>query len=246
MMSPAQVDLWLAREVRLRGADLQPKLERHLSADDLARIQRMRFPAGRLEQRITRALARHVLSHYLPQVLPANWRFEVGDMGRPAVARDMPEEARRLNFNLAHSHGLVVMAVGSMAGLGVDVERISPTVPLEVAQRYFSTQEIAALESLPAAEKPRRFQRLWTLKESYLKAVGTGISGGLGSMTFHVDGGGIRFERDDDEDASHWQFREITVDDEHLVAIACLDRDSPAPLQVRLRDFSVQELSGQE
>jgi 4'-phosphopantetheinyl transferase len=246
MLQPAQVDLWLAREARLRGPEIQPHLERHLSADDRARIERMRFPAGRLEQRISRALVRHALSHYLPQVPPATWRFEAGEMGRPSVAQDMPEEVRRLNFNLAHTEGLVVMAVGSVRGLGVDVERISSTVPLEVARRYFSTREIAALDSLPAIDQPRRFQRLWTLKESYLKAVGTGISGGLGSMTFHFEPGGVRFERDDDEAAARWQFREITVDDEHLVAIACLDPDSQAPLQVRLRDFSAQEISGQE
>lgn len=246
MPAPGHVDLWLAREARLHGATIQPRLERHLSADDLARIGRMRFPAGRHQQRITRALARHALSYYLPAVPPADWRFEAGELGRPSVARDMPDQARQLNFNLAHTEGLVVMAVGSMPGLGVDVERISATVPLEVARRYFSTREISALDSLPAADQPRRFQRLWTLKESYLKAVGTGISGGLGGMTFHFEPGGVRFERDGDEDAWRWQFREITVDDEHLVAVAALDQNSQAPLQICLRDFSAQEISGQE
>jgi 4'-phosphopantetheinyl transferase len=246
MPPSAQVDLWLAREGQLQGAAVQPLLERHLSVDDRERIERMRFPAGRHQQRVTRALARHVLSHYLPQVPPADWRFERGEMGRPAVAHDMPEDARRLNFNIAHTDGLVVMAIGSLQGLGVDVERISRTVPLEVARRYFSVREIAALDALPAAEQPRRFQRLWTLKESYLKAVGTGISGGLGSMTFHFEPDGVRFERDGDEEARHWQFRELTVDDEHLVAVAVLDRESQAPLQVRLRDFTAQEISGQE
>jgi len=112
-----------------------------------------------------------------------------------------------------------------------------------VARRYFSTREIAGLDALPDADKARRFQRLWTLKESYLKAVGTGISGGLGSMTFHFEPGGIRFEREGDVEASRWQFREFTVDDEHLVAIACLDRESGTPVQVRLRDFPVRALS---
>lgn len=244
-LAPAQVDLWLAREAPLRGPELQAHLERHLSAEDRARIERMRFPEGRHQQRVTRALVRHTLSHYLASVAPADWRFEAGEVGRPSVASDMPAEARRLHFNLAHTEGLVVMAVGLMPGLGVDVERITGKVPLEVARRYFSTHEIAALDKLPDADKARRFQRLWTLKESYLKAVGVGISGGLGSMTFHFGQDGVRFEREGDAEASRWQFREITVDDQHLVAIACLDRESDAPLQVRVRDFTACDLPGQ-
>jgi 4'-phosphopantetheinyl transferase len=246
MFAAAQVDLWLAREDRMRAPALVEQLERHLSPDDRQRVQRMRFPEGQQEQRMTRALARHALSHYLPELKPADWRFESSELGRPSVARDMPAEARRLQFNLGHSDGLVVMAVGLMPELGVDVERITEDVPLEVARRYFSTREIAALDALPDADKPRRFQRLWTLKESYLKAVGTGISGGLGSMTFHFDESGVRFERDGDEEAARWQFREITVDDRYRVAVACLCRDTGATLQVRMRDFPARELSGQE
>ncbi len=240
-LAPAQVDLWLAREAPLRDPALQPRLERHLSAEDRARIERMRFPAGRHQQRVTRALARYTLSHYLPAIAPADWRFEESEMGRPSIARDMPVEARRLHFNIGHTEGLVVMAVGRMPELGVDVERISAKVPLEVARNYFSVREIAALDALREPEKPRRFQRLWTLKESYLKAVGTGISGGLGSMTFDFAEDGVRFERERDADASRWQFREIIVDEEYLVAVACLDRESDAPLQVSLLEFSGQE-----
>jgi 4'-phosphopantetheinyl transferase len=88
---------------------------------------------------------------------------------------------------------------------------------------------------LPDAQKPRRFQRLWTLKEAYLKALGTGISGGLGSMTFRFEGDGVRFERQADAGAALWQFGEFEIDGEFLAAIAC--RPPAGTLGVTLRDY---------
>jgi 4'-phosphopantetheinyl transferase len=203
----------------------------------------MQFAAGRHQQLVTRALTRQVLSHYLPDVAPADWRFERGEHGRPAIAASMPEATRALNFNLAHTEGLVVMAVGRVPAIGVDAERIDPRVRLAVAQRYFSAAEAHALAALPADERPRRFQRLWTLKEAYLKAIGTGVTGGLGSMTFHVGPDGVSFECAGDAAAARWVFREFDVDGDFLLALAFLAHAHDTPSEVRLRQFPP---SGQE
>ena len=56
--------------------------------------------------------------------------------------------------------------------------------PLAVAERYFSAAEAAQLRALTSDAQPRRFLQLWTLKEAYLKAIGTGLAGGLGRMSF--------------------------------------------------------------
>ena len=231
---PSQVDLWLARESQWRDPALQDHYSRVLSADERARLAGLKNEAVRHQQFVSRALVRSVLSNYLPGVPPADWRFERGEHGRPSVAGDMPPAARSLQFNLAHAHGLVVLAVGRMPRIGVDVEPNHRRVPLAVARRYFSPAEADALEALPADQQERRFRRLWTLKEAWLKAMGTGIAGGLGSMTFHFEDGGLRFERASDPEASRWAFREFEVDGEYLVALACLAPDAPA---VRLRDY---------
>jgi 4'-phosphopantetheinyl transferase len=230
----AQVDVWLARDPELRDAALLARFAGMLSPEETQRVERMQFVEGRHQMLVTRALVRSVLSLYSPQVSPADWRFDRGELGRPSVARDMPEAARALHFNVAHTKGLVVMAVGRMPEIGVDVERIDPAVRLAVARRYFSPPEVAALDALPPEARSRRFQRLWTLKEAYLKALGTGISGGLGSMTFHLDGE-LRFERPGDAGAPDWRFREFEIGGEFLAALAC--RLPGSPLSVTLRDY---------
>ena len=95
-----------------------------------------------------------------------------GETGRPSLAP--PFAATGLHFNLAHTHGLVVLAAGRVAGVGVDVEALGKRVRLEVAERYFSAAEVAELSALPVDARAARFLRLWTLKESYLKATGQG------------------------------------------------------------------------
>ncbi len=168
-----------------------------------------------------RALQRAVLSRYVPRIAPRDWRFVRGESGRPSLAP--PFDAEGLNFNLAHTPGLVVMAVGRVAHIGIDVEALDKRVPMPVARRYFSEREVAALDALAPEDQPRRFLRLWTLKEAYLKAVGEGLAGGLDSMTFTLDDDAdIGFQRARDPQAQRWTFREFTSHG-YLLALAFLD-----------------------
>lgn len=77
-------------------------------------------------------------------------------------------------FNLSHSDDTVLCAVSDIP-VGCDIEKVTD-VPLEVADRYFSERErryIDEAQNLP--EVNRRFFRLWTMKESYLKMTGEGM-----------------------------------------------------------------------
>lgn len=230
----AQVDLWLAHDRQLRDPALLGRFTQMLSAEERERVARRHFPEDRHQQLVTRAMVRAVLSGYVPEIAPADWSFGRNAHGRPAIANPV---ARPLHFNLAHTPGLVVLAVASVPEVGVDVEHAGKRPPLAIARRYFSAVEIEALHSLPPEQQPRRFLRLWTLKESYLKAVGTGVVGGLGSMTFHLDDAEPRFERAADVVPERWAFREFELAGEYLLALAFLDRVDGEPPEVSFRQF---------
>jgi 4'-phosphopantetheinyl transferase len=237
------VDLWLAFDEQFQSPEVQAGFSALLTPLDADRRQRLHFESARRQFSVTRAMQRQVLSGYVAGVSPAQWQFQSSAEGRPKLAP--PFDRTGLHFNLAHTEGVVAMAVCRHACVGVDVEKLG-RAPLAVADRYFSAAETAQLRALPVDAQPRRFVQLWTLKEAYLKAIGTGLAGGLGRMSF-VFGPAedFRFERADDADAARWQFSRFEIGVQHLLALAVLPRGG-ARLSVTLREFRARESSEEE
>ena len=184
-----------------RSGDLQP----HEHAIAARRLENLRP-----QYRMTRALQRAVLSLYAPQVAPGQWRFRTDEAAgaKPELA---PEFAGLgLHFNLSHTSGLVAMAVGRRPTMGLDAECLAVArAPLDIADRFFTTAELADLAALPAAEHARRFYSLWTLKEAWLKATGEGITADLFGLSFEFDDAtrarAFQMSRDDPTQWSFWQ-----------------------------------------
>ena len=80
-----------------------------------------------------------------------------------------------LQFNLSHSHGMVICSFSNRE-VGCDVEKRS-AVRENVARRFFTSQEYQAIFIKPAGEEQEKeFYRIWTIKESFLKITGRGMS----------------------------------------------------------------------
>ena len=92
----------------------------------------------------------------------------------------------RISFNLSHS-GERVMCIMSDREAGCDVQQIG-TPRLRVARRFFSASESALITSLTDPEEQADlFYRVWTLKESFIKCVGRGLSLPLSEFTMLLD-----------------------------------------------------------
>lgn len=235
-MKAGVVHLWVAPEWQL-DESVEARYRALMSAEEREAERRFLVEGARRLHVLARGLQRVVLASYLPGADPASLIFAKGPKGRPALAP--PFDASGIDFNLAHTAGMVVMAVCAGVKPGVDIEGLSKTMPLAAARRYFSVAEVAALDALPDEEKPGRFVRLWTLKESYLKAIGTGIAGGLGSMTFNLEAGGCGFERAADPDAARWQFLQYTLAPDYVVAVAC--PPAPQAMSIEWHEFFAGE-----
>ena len=80
-----------------------------------------------------------------------------------------------VHFNLSHAGERVLCAVSPMP-VGCDVEVINPR-HARLGERYFCPSEQNFIrEGQTEAERLERFYRLWTVKESFIKAVGRGLS----------------------------------------------------------------------
>ncbi|MCW5260622.1 4'-phosphopantetheinyl transferase superfamily protein [Verminephrobacter eiseniae] len=180
---------------------------------------------------------RSVLSRYAPVAAEA-WRFAVSPYGRPRIEAPLVEEAHDLDFNLSHTHGLIVMALARDIDLGVDAENVGRKAALDVADHFFSPSESAALKALPPSLQAERFFALWTLKESYIKARGMGLHIPLDSFGFALDNSeGIEFVLADpsDDSAARWQFWQLQPTPQYLVAV-CAASDSLPPTRIICRE----------
>lgn len=83
------------------------------------------------------------------------------------------EEAWDLDFSYTHSGKWVVCAISNNK-IGVDVQKIFPNY-IDIARRTFSKAEADTLKKMTGLIKEEYFYKLWVLKESYVKCIGTGM-----------------------------------------------------------------------
>ena len=87
-------------------------------------------------------------------------------------------------FSISHSGSFAVCAV-SDCDLGCDIEKMRPT-GLRIARRFCEEEYGSIMSAKPTAQLELLF-RYWTLKESFMKAVGRGFSLGLNEFRIVAD-----------------------------------------------------------
>ncbi|MFD9377932.1 4'-phosphopantetheinyl transferase family protein [Streptomyces sp. NPDC059999] len=97
-----------------------------------------------------------------------------GQHGRPVLLGG-PDT---LHFSLSHCAGITLVALAD-APVGVDAERLPGHRTVELCLARLHPRERDELLRTPGEQRPLRFCRLWTRKEAYLKALGTGLGRGL-------------------------------------------------------------------
>lgn len=91
-------------------------------------------------------------------------------------------------FNLSHSENCVMCAVSDKS-VGCDVERLGKYNDA-LAKRFFHKSEYERILSLDNEEEKRdAFFRIWTRKESFVKAIGLGMRLPLDSFSTAVEAG---------------------------------------------------------
>jgi 4'-phosphopantetheinyl transferase len=155
-------------------------LKRTPAADERERAHRFHSELDRNRFIAGRGLLRAVLGRYL-QTDASQVVFNYGPNGKPLLPT--APAGGTLHFNLGHSDGLALIAVTRHCPVGVDIERIRPLSETgEIAGHFFSPPEAGALEAVPRSQRTEAFFSLWTRKEAWLKALGEGITGALGTV----------------------------------------------------------------
>lgn len=186
--TPSQLPKLRDQQVHIWRANLglsTPKIEElmtYLSPDEVVRANKFRFAQHKSRFIAARGILRQLLGNYL-EVSPCSLTFTYSDRGKP----QLPQNSL-LQFNLSHSqeYGLFGFTLNHLIGVDLEYQRAMPDA-LNIAQRFFSDREFKILEEMPQEQQAGLFFQLWTAKEAYLKAIGTGLSGSLASVEIFFD-----------------------------------------------------------
>uniref|UniRef100_A0A3B4YHS4 L-aminoadipate-semialdehyde dehydrogenase-phosphopantetheinyl transferase n=1 Tax=Seriola lalandi dorsalis TaxID=1841481 RepID=A0A3B4YHS4_SERLL len=173
-------------------------------------------------------------------------RLERSPRGKPYLA-DSSDSDAAWSFNLSHQGDYAVLAAEQGVQVGVDLMKTtmpgSSSVPefFRIMTRQFTAYEWSVIQSAGSEHQQlAAFYRHWALKESFIKAIGTGLGFNLQRVEFHLpsepltQGPVLRQTKMhlDEEEEEDWIFEESLLDVDHHVAVALgpADKaDSPHP-----------------
>jgi 4'-phosphopantetheinyl transferase len=250
-LAPGEVHIWRASQTV--EPPVLSRLHALLDPDEKARAERFVFQRDRDRFIVARGILRELLAAYIG-CAPAQVAFDYRPQGKPSLhTSDLPaqfddkevsrfnraeqtsfdraQQASRIRFNASHSHGLAAFAFALDRELGIDVELIrSDFGGEEIAQRFFSRDEVAELMSLPPETRAEAFFLCWTRKEAYIKARSQGLQIPLASFSVSLTPG--RPDQLRAADASRWHLHSFQPRQDYAGALVA-EATGPSPADVK-------------
>lgn len=241
------ITVWSATASSDHPGELEQHCQSWLTAEELQRADRFRVATARNQHIVGRGMARKLLATSFvdqtdstpPQRFdPVEIVFSFTQFGKPFVIEPKPLVRP---FNIAHTDAMVLFASCPAGNIGVDVERISRRTDVALAERYFAKPEVEyVMDQADADAKLRAFLRVWTLKESFIKAIGTGLSMPLADFAFEQiddERPRVRMLNPALDDGRQWQFITFSPKDGYVAALAIADTQPQSPPQLSLQRF---------
>jgi len=162
--------------------------------EEKERIMKFVFKKDAKSALIGRLMMRKVLSEQL-KIRYNDVILNRTEKGKPYLANEAIEPSlKNFSFNISHQGDFTVLAAEPLIQVGIDVMKTtypsSSTVPafFHTMRKQFTAYEWQTIKSQKSEWKQLEvFYRHWCLKESYVKATGTGIGHDLQALEFKIN-----------------------------------------------------------
>lgn len=121
-------------------------------------------------------------------------------------------------FNISHA-GQYVICGWSEHEIGVDIEVIK-NMDMEIAKKFFTKEEYQYIITQASDERCQSFFDFWTLKESYIKYMGKGLTIPLNSFGFKLNKELVELQSNDKVMPKFYRFN---LDKNHKLAVCTND-----------------------
>ncbi|MDJ1497902.1 4'-phosphopantetheinyl transferase superfamily protein [Cytophagaceae bacterium DM2B3-1] len=130
-----------------------------------------------------------------------------------------------IDFNIAHSEDVVVVAYTQLGRVGIDLERMIPVKPGD----FKSQMSLIEWQEIEGAKDPQTaFYTYWTQKEAVLKANGKGMY--IPLQSFQIQSGRTYLEGEE------WSLQEIQIADGYKCHLA-MNQEQPVEIYDLTREI---------
>lgn len=181
----------------------------YVDKDRRDRINNLYFPMDKKRSLIGGLLIRAMLIEHF-SIDESQLSFNKNFYGKPYL-----NGHAHIYYNLSHAGDYVCCSV-SDTEVGIDVERVDTSMKLDDFELFFSKEEWGQVQD-QHQDGHDTFFSLWTLKESYVKKIGVGLSKDFTSFSLNLKDQ-IKLV-DQEKDGSEEQFTLRTIDQNYKLAI---------------------------
>lgn len=163
------------------------KCIQYLSEDEFIRAGKLKIEEKKDQFVITRSVLRLLLSSAVGKSYK-DIEFFFGEHGKPSIEESLNNKP--IEFNISHSGDYALIAIALSDKVGVDIEKINSDIDHQsLSKRFFSEQENNELQGIDEGQRGDVFYRIWSQKESFIKATGQGIAFGLERFSVSLEEG---------------------------------------------------------
>ncbi|MET3035907.1 4'-phosphopantetheinyl transferase superfamily protein [Chryseobacterium sp. NRRL B-14859] len=208
------------------------EMMQYVTPEKRAKIQRFRKPIDAMRSLLGDLIIRFILCrHY--GFHNHEIHYEHQEFGKPYL----PEHPD-VHFNISHS-GDWVVGIVSTDLIGIDIEKITE-VKENLTSLALTTEEHQQFQKLNETERNLFFFELWTLKESYVKATGKGLSEGLNTLQISRDNGNIHIEKDGKPILAY--FKMLKCIEEHQLSLCSFSEHHEKDIRSFLLNEFIEEV----
>jgi 4'-phosphopantetheinyl transferase len=170
-----EIHIWILEIEKIKDSFFD--ISSILSPSEIEKAKKFRtFVQQRLFS-LSHGYLRLILSAYL-FCPPQKIKFKHGPYGKPYLKGFFGNSHKSVHFNMSHSHNAVFYGVTLCSEIGVDLEYVQQGLDWqEIASLVLTQREKKEILLLPTQNSQvKEFYKVWTCKEAFLKAFGTGLN----------------------------------------------------------------------
>ena len=211
------IEVFFSRISEVNDLQFIDKSYNMVSENCKSKAKCFRFEADRLRTIIGELLARYGICNCFG-IDASKLSFNVSEYGKPYI------DGIPYYFNISHSDDYIICGVSDI-NIGVDIEKMQD-IDFGFACDVFSDDEMRRFSSESVENKKELFFSIWTLKESYVKWLGSGFHRKLSSYTVSPKGTQAEILDPHSLDDTVPKFRTYTLGD-YKISICSCDKNFP-------------------